>query len=223
MRFPSLFALLLTLAHPPFSLATAQAQTVDQVKFKRFVDSPLHTELLARAITAIPKDIFARCPALKSAPSRIALAQSIAFAADGIPNRGAWWEHLPVAGCGNDTTLNIFFTVNEDQTRINTVLAYPGGTRASIVLQKDALKYALLALEAKEGCTRAHIRNTRFGAFGLKVPADAAPGASPTKSWWETWTLGGCGKSFDVLMQFVPEGTGTKIIAPIDKVVVRQP
>lgn len=214
MRLAPFVALFLLLAHA-LQPGIARAQTVDQAKFKRFVDSPLHTELLARAITAIPKDIFTRCPALKSAPSRIALVQSIAFGPEGIPNRGAWWEHPPVAGCGNDTTLNIFFAVNEDQTRINTVLAYPGGTRASMVLQKDALKYALFALDAKEGCARAHIRNTRFGAFGLKVPAEAAPGASPSKSWWETWTLGGCGKSFDVLMQFVPDETGTKIIAPL--------
>ena len=200
---------------------TASAQTVDQMKFKRFVDSPLHTELLARAITAIPKTIFSRCPALKSSPSKLALAQSVEFGPDGVPNLGAWWEHLSVSGCGNDTVLNVFFVVAPDKTRINTIVAFPGTTRASIALQKDALQFALLALEAKETCSRAHIRNTRFGAFGLKVPAEDVAENAVSKPWWEVWTLAGCDKTFDVLMQFVPDATGTKIIAPAGGVSVR--
>ena len=60
---------------------------------------------------------------------------------DGAPNAGLWRHSFPVSGCGNDTTLNLFFTAAADE-RITTIFGIPGTTRTDPVLQQDGIAQA---------------------------------------------------------------------------------
>jgi hypothetical protein len=149
------------------------------------------------------------------------IAQSITFDSNGIPNAGGWWERIPVAGCGNDTTINLYFAVGADG-KIATIVAFPGTTRANLVLQRDALKFANLGAGSRaKDCKQFVVTNTRFEGFGLRNPATPDPGADARfRPWWETWMMAGCGQSLDVPINFIPDATGTTINQPLRDVVV---
>jgi hypothetical protein len=200
----------------------AQAQTVDRAAFQKYLASPFHKELVNKALSVIPPEVFRKCPALESPETSISPVQSITFGADGIPNAGAWLEHFPVKGCGNDTVLNLDFSIGSDG-KIKTTIALPGTTHANLILQRDAVFYALLGpgLRVKD-CKPFIIINTKFEGFGLRNPAVADPGAGAKfRPWWETWTVSGCKRSFDVPMNFTPDETGTRIDQKVDTITER--
>lgn len=150
------------------------------------------------------------------------VVQPVAFDPNGRMNSGAWWERFPVSGCGNDTVLNIYFTVSRD-SKVNTTTGNPGTTRADLALQHDALPYALLAANARtKECNHFDVKDTRFEAYGLKRPPTPDPGASDRlRPWWETWTVIGCGHTYEVPLNFIPHSTGTTIASPVGDVIER--
>ncbi len=76
-------------------------------------------------------------------------------------------------------------------------------------------------LRAKD-CKQFVITNTRFEGFGLRDPATPDPGeGAQFRPWWETWTLTGCGHSFDVPMNFTPDATGTQIVQKAETITER--
>jgi hypothetical protein len=134
---------------------------------------------------------------------------------DGFPNSGLWKQTFPVSGCGNDTILNFYFSAGSDE-KINTIVGMPGTTRADTLLQRDAFTYANIgATTTARSCRIFVVKNTQFDAFGLRNPPLPDPGPEQRlRPWRETWTLTGCGRTFDVPLDFVPDQTGTQIIQP---------
>jgi hypothetical protein len=192
-----------------------RAQTVDQDRFQKFRNSKANKDLIVRALTGVPPEVFPTCPGLGPTRSRVEVEKSISFDPDGVPNAGAWWERLPVHGCGNDTVLNVHFQARGDGT-IDAQFAMPGTTHADLDLQRDAVQYAIIAAGSRaKDCRQFYVRNTLFGGHGLRKPLAYDPGKdAQSRAWWETWTVTGCNRSFDVLMEFVPDAKGTKVIQP---------
>jgi len=199
-----------------------EAQTVDADRFRKFMNSDFHAALIAHAASLLPKEVFHSCPTLVSPEGTVTLEKSVSFAPDGIPNAGAWWERLPVAGCGNDTILNFRFSVGTDG-KIAATVALPGTTHADLALQRDALKYAYIGARSRaKDCEGLNVKDTRFGGYGLRNHRAPDPGAgAPFRPWWETWTVVGCGRTFDVPMEFMPDRTGTQIVQTINDIIER--
>jgi hypothetical protein len=193
----------------------AHAQTVDRDQFQMFLSTKFNKDLIARALSGVPPEVFHTCPALAPIRSKVDVEKSIVFGGDGVPIAGAWWERLPVRGCGNDTVLNIHFHAHGDGT-VDTLFALPGSTRADPTLQRNAAQYALMGAGARApDCRQFYVKNTLFGGNGLKQPPDHDPGKDARlRAWWETWTVTGCGRSYDVLMEFMPDANGTRIVQP---------
>ena len=127
-----------------------RAQTVDQDRFRKFRNSKANKDLIVRALTGVPPEVFPTCPGLGPTRSRVEVEKSISFDPDGVPNAGAWWERLPVHGCGNDTVLNVHFQARGDGT-IDTQFALPGTTQADLDLQRNAVQYAIIAAGSRKG------------------------------------------------------------------------
>jgi len=192
---------------------TAQAQAPDG-KMQTFITSDFYKGLVNRALDSIHPSVFQKCPALRSPGSNITVLKPITFAPDGYPTAGFWLQKFPVSGCGNDTVLNFYFQATRDE-KVNTIVGLPGTTLADLVLQQDAKTYAGVALSA-HGCKGgAQVKNTHFEGFGVPNPPIADPGPGQRlRPWWETWTMVGCGRTFDVPMDFVPSEKSTQIIQP---------
>jgi len=201
-------ASLLFLADP--SRSFAQAETA---AFKKFIFSDAHKGLINRAISSLPQAIFRTCPTLVSNGSQITVIKPVTIAASGFPNKGAWRESFPVSGCGNDTILNFYFTADSNE-KINTLIAFPGTTRADLVLQDDAYKYASVGLViAGKPCKKFYVKDTKFGGFDSVNPTatDLGPGER-YRRWHETWTFAGCDRTFIVPISFLPSTKGTTVI-----------
>ncbi len=94
----------------------------------------------------------------------------------------------------------------------------PPGSHADPVLQRDSLLYVSMvgATQIKDCRETATVIATRFDHFGATdvVPDAADPGPQVGKRpWRETWTGSACGQKFDVAFAFIPDATGTKIVA----------
>ena len=218
MAVVALLALCATIGGP----FGAQAQSVDRELFQAYLNSKFRAALIARLTSRLPEEVFRSCPSLVSANAKVTVVKSVAFAPDGIPNRGAWWERLPVAGCGNDTVLNFYFFAGADG-KINTTTGLPGTTHADFGLQRDALKFAYLgAGTLAKDCRRFVVKNTRFSAYGGRDRRTPDPGAGdPYRPWWEIWTVAACGRTFDVPIEFLPDRTGTQIVQTTNDVIER--
>ncbi len=191
------------------SLAAAQEQA-DIAKFQAFVrNSDAHEALISKALAAVPATVFRRCPNLVSQGSKVTMLKPVSFGPNGLPSTGAWQEAFPVAGCGNDTILNFFFSASKDE-KINTFIGLPGATIADPVLQKDAMAEALTAAirpETKD-CKSVDVTNTEYlRETGAAVEGSKGPG------WDELWTFGACAIKVQVTVHFTPDPTGTSISA----------
>jgi len=140
------------------------------------------------------------------------LLRPVTFAASGFPNAGMWKESFPLSGCGNDTTLHLYFTASADE-KVSTLVGIPGETRADPVLQKDAYLYAALgARTAAKDCTGFTVKHSTFDGFSKIDQPGSDPGTnSRFRPRHETWMMTGCGRTFAVPIQFVPGQTGTTI------------
>jgi hypothetical protein len=192
--------------------ATPQAQNAKVSQLQAFTSGDFHKGLLVKTLATIPATIFPRCPSLVSNSSRVTVISPVAFAADGYPNAGSWVEQFPVSGCGNDTTLNLWFSATADE-KVNTVVGISGTTIADLKLQRDAYPYATMgALLVAKDCKDLVVKNAKFEGFGSKEHAVPYPGPNaPRVPWWETWTMAGCGHTIDVTMDFMPAAQGTNI------------
>ena len=192
------------------------AQQVDEQKMHAFLFSEAHKNLVTKLVAIIPPTVFKTCPSLVSNGSNVRSLKPITFGEDGVPNSGAWKEVVPVKGCGNDTVLNLYFYVADDGAKINGIAGFPGSTHADLILQKDALTHAEIGANSlARNCAHFDVKNTRFEGYGLSEPATPDPGASTRfRPWWETWTMVGCERTFDVMLDFMPDATGTTIAWP---------
>jgi hypothetical protein len=192
------------------AFAAAQEQSADVAKFQAFVrSSDAHKALISKALAALPPAVFSRCPNLVSQGSKITVLRQVSFGQNGLPSAGAWKEAFPVAGCGNDTTLNFFFSASKDG-KISTFIGLPGTTIADPVLQKDAMTEALAAAARPEtkDCKSLDVINTDY----LKeagAPVEGSKG--PPRD--ELWTFNACTAKVQVTVHFTPDPTGTSITA----------
>jgi hypothetical protein len=211
----NIFIILIVLSVIVIWVGDSTAQTLNSNQLQTFMASDFYKGLINRSLTAIPPNVFQRCPNLASSGSKVTIRQPVSFGTDGFPNAGSWKQTFPVSGCGNDTILNFYFSAGSDE-KINTVIGVPGSTVADISLQNDAQKYASTATSlVAKNCQSFNVKNTRFEGYGLTNPPTPDPGPNkPLRPWWETWTLVGCGRTFDVPIDFVPDKTGTQIIQP---------
>ena len=192
------------------SSIAADAQGQVPVSLQQLVATPGYQANVARLFSQLPPDVFQRCPALVSRGSSVTVIEPAVFAADGYPTAGLWRQSFPVSGCGNDTTINFFFKAGPDK-KIASVVALPGDTHAGLQLQRDAVRYAVIAVQAKAaGCAMINVRTTSY----TRSASGAVPGpAGRAEPWRETWTLSACGRRYVVPMTFVPDATGTTISA----------
>lgn len=161
---------------------------------------------VARLFSLLPSDVFQRCHTLVSNGSQVTIIQPVTFAPDGYPISGLWKQSFPVSGCGNDTTINIFFQ-GQPTEKVGSVVGIAGATHADLALQRDALRYAILAVQAASAkCTDAHVRTSSYDGSGT---------GKHEKAWRETWTIAACGHVFQVPLEFIPDATGTVISAKV--------
>lgn len=186
--------------------AAASAPPLTQ-QLQQLVNTPGYRANINRLFASLPVDVFQRCPALASPGSQVTVLTPVSFAPDGYPVSGTWRQSFPISGCGNDTTINIFFSGQPDE-KITSLIAAPGDTHADPVLQRDAMRYVGLAARAvAPTCTTPHVRHTRYE--GVTTPR--------TKAWHERWIIAACGRDFSVPLTFTPDETGTRITAEIPK------
>lgn len=210
----ALVAILLATAFHP---AESSAQSVQGTQLQAFVRTEFYRGLINRAFSGLSPVVFQRCPTLVSGGSRVTIIKPVSFGQDGFPNSGLWRQSFPISGCGNDTVLNFFFYAGADE-KINTIIAFPGGTHADLLLQRDAKLYADIGAQAvSKGCKTFVVKDTRFEGFGAPNPPIPDPGPEKGiahRPWWEKWTLVGCGHTIEVPVDFVPQSKGTQIIQP---------
>jgi hypothetical protein len=224
MRRITLAALIAFTAIMP--AAQAQVQPVppeldkpDPERVRDFSGTPFYQALMKRALDAVPAATFKRCPGLVSIPSEITILRPLRYGDDGFPLAGVWKHSFPVSGCGAETTLNFYFIATPER-RINTVIGFPGTTRADPTLQHDAQSYAFAGATtaaAQQGhpCTAFVVKNTSFQAYGLENPKTPDPGATQAlRPWWERWTVAGCGETFLVPLDFIPRAGVTTVVQP---------
>lgn len=192
----------------------SRAQAPDGKQLQAFIGSELYQGLLTRALAGLPQAVFRRCPTLVSGAAKVTVLKPMSFAGDGSPIGGSWRQTAAVAGCGNDTVLNLYFSAGADG-KIATLIGIPGGTVADPTLQRDAVLFVNRgAMSVAKDCKNFDVINTRFEGFGLSRPPTPDPGAGSTRPWWETWTVAGCGHTIDVPIDFLPDGRGTQILQP---------
>ncbi len=187
-----------------------RAYADEGTELKDFMHSDYYEGIVQHALAALPPDVFTECPSLVSDTSEVNVLRPVAFAPNGFPASGFWRHSFPVSGCGNDTTVNLYFLALPGQ-KINVLIGVPGATITDLVAQREAKKFAIQAARATaKTCTTFDVTNTRFDGFGASVPGVAA-GAH---SWRETWSLAGCGRHYAVPIQFLPSKTGMQIAVP---------
>ena len=178
------------------------------------VNSPGYQGNLARLFAKLPPAVFQRCSTLVSTGSQITVINPVTFASDGYPTGGLWKQSFPVSGCGNDTTINLYFRGQPDE-KITSIVAIPGQTHADLILQRDAAVQLQLAIVLREkNCTDIAVKNSIFDGYaGGGKPSARSP-------WTETWTAIACGHTFRIPLAFVPDATGTTVTAkslpPVD-------
>ncbi len=213
-RIVNLIAIAAALAAAaPYGLPPLHAQAPDFAPLQRFTGSAAYRAMIDRALAGLPPDVLTRCPGLESEGSTVHVLQPVAFGPDGVPTRGLWLQSYPVAGCGNDTLLNVF-VVASASGQVSPIVGVPGTTLADPILQRDALFYAnMRAGILVKDCKAVHVRTSRFVDYGLKSVTgapDPGPG-QPNRPWRESWTMSACGRTVEVPLEFQPDATGTKI------------
>jgi len=208
----SLRLLIAAAAAATVSVPAADAQRVVNAQLLAFSHTPFYAGLINRGLAVVPQAVFHKCPTLRSVGSQLIELSPVIFAPDGYPNSGEWKQRFPVTGCGNDTILNFYFTATPLE-KINTAVGIPGETRADIVLQRDAKKYAVIgATLLARSCWEFDILNSKVNE--IEGPAKVGPTAQRriAPAWSETWTLQGCGRRFNVDLRFEPSATDTLIV-----------
>ncbi len=197
----------------------ATVQLVDAKKFQTFLNSETARGLRLRALAIIPKVVVPNCDRLKHEVIHTQPLTAITFGADGVPNSGSWKSEIPVRECGNDTILNLYYSVARDGVKIDTTVGVPGWTHANLRLQKDAFFYAQLGASGRaKSCRKFVVINSKFD--GTVDALKSAP-KSVLPPWRETWVLNGCGHDYSVPLDFVPRVDGTQISQDESAVVER--
>lgn len=188
----------------------AWAQSVVPGPFGMFTMSRYYNDLVTRGLVRLPSAVLTLCPKLVQGTAKLLVLEPVTMAANGFPISGFWKQTLPVSGCGNDTTLNLFFRADKNQV-VETLVGVPGETHADLALQPEARQIALTAAsQTIMGCGRYDVIDTRFdGEDAGAADAGVAAGKRP---WLETWSMAGCDQVALVPLAFQPDATGTRVV-----------
>lgn len=113
-------------------------------------------------------------------------------------------EHVQFDGCGRSRRLNyVVFRTKTGRWMGSRML--DGESLASGLLQRDALRSAVMAFVVAAHCANADEARTTLGTMASKVVR--AP--SNDRTWDELWTTTLCGKAVGAKVSFVPDPVGT--------------
>ena len=211
MRF-SFLTMVLVLAGTGSAWADAQSDLA------KFLNTPAEQQAVRENAIADWNLSSAPCPTAQGALVDVAFYKMPTFNAAGAPTSGVWKLTTRWTGCGKSKTFNLFYNIVSGGQSSRTALL-PGATIADPLLQRDAIGYAKLAVEANgpkpAGCNSIRVVDTTFGASGAAAPT-VRPGVDP-RSWTESWTVDACGAMGIVKVSFLPDATGTTISASVDR------
>lgn len=124
------------------------------------------------------------------------------------PIAGLWGERVQASGCGITRILNVVTSVRSPGALVTGILA-PGDTGADPTLQVDASRYAFAAaLTRAPGCRQAFLDNTQ------QIREEKSDDARVTGTVRvENWTIVACGQSVVTEVKFLPDATGTTVVA----------
>jgi hypothetical protein len=161
-------------------------------------------------------EIFPSCTNAKLGTSDVLISEAPTFDKDGAPTSGAWRVVGKVEGCGQVRLLSIyfFFPKNGQMQRVGLL---PGDTHADMQLQHDGLMYAFtgMAKLAPKDCRDVKFLDTKY--LGSDKTVSNVLTGQANKTWSEEWTLRACGVTGAVPMKFIPDATGTTIVADASK------
>ena len=182
--------------------AAARAQgPVDQAKlYEEFLNSkPYLGYVEARLNEMEPPPLKAECAQLKLVGRETSfMLDDVRFAPGALmPQAGQWVDRLAVERCGKRGTRNILIAVREKE-KLTPAAMIPGRTATSPLLQRDAMRAAVVAARVKSGCQDA------MHAVDSAIDGRFQPGAP----WREDLTFAGCGKTVVVAIAFTPDGKG---------------
>ncbi len=137
----------------------------------------------------------------------VAIYARPSFDNSGAITGGAWKQVVSEEGCSARRTLNVLVWVKEPRA-IAMMPLLPGTTHANPQLQKDGMQYAVMQAGGPEkDCATGYVADTEF------LEREAAPQGARSSPWREAWTLASCTKRTRVVMRFIPDSTGTQIVA----------
>ncbi len=173
-----------------------------------------------KAVGETPQAIFNRCSTSHTSPVAVYFLAPFTTDGAGKLKSGMWKESYAFSGCGNDSSLNFIFKANEAQ-KVTLMVALPGESRASAILQHDALSNVDVAahVHMKTACDKLVIINTTVGKIENKQLIRIDPkSVIPKTVWNEVWTVSACGQKMLVPVEFIPDvltkpdATGTTFV-----------
>ena len=159
------------------------------------------------------------CPSAQyTIDDKVFLHAEPAFDGAGHIIAGDWRLVVDEQGCGQSRVLNVQVLVRGPNS-VATIPLLPGTTLATAGLQKDAVKYAVQIVRLIPGgndpnCKTGYIENTEY-LSRESTPVQGGKGPP----WRELWTLVSCVQKMQVPMVFIPDATGTSVVAGPQKAV----
>jgi hypothetical protein len=199
-------------------IASAHAQGPDQ-RLARYVASHEYADaVMGRAEEAdrLRKTGCDQPKALRHALFQVLDPPRFAEGSD-VPIAGVWMDRVDIDRCGAAVAENILVVAEEGAVKFVRLL--PGTTRASPLLQHDAMQPAISAAVVKkdnaekagakpcpdqEGTT---VSDTRFVRERVPIVNDPS-GRMTAGAWDETWTFLFCGREVPVQIYFDADGSG---------------
>jgi hypothetical protein len=184
-----------------------KADLTEKANIKKVINDPT---LLQSVINTAKKSaviINNPCPSAKfSLNDKLAIYKPLIFDEAGTITGGAWKYVVQEEGCGATRTLNVLSIIANPKS-LSTTPLLPGTTHADPLLQKDAVRYAVIATGGPEkNCKTGYIEQTEFLKYE-GAPLEGAKGAP----WQELWTITSCTQKAQVIVHFIPDKTGTSI------------
>ena len=191
----------------------AAAQLAPDAAFMAYMKTEPYKRLMAQAMARVSPIVAPKCAKQVLGETAVTPLVPVPFGPDGQPTGGGWKQTTPVRGCGNDTALNFQFFVGAEK-RIITLVTTPGTTHTDLQQQRDAFAQAVIGLDGpSKGCRELTVLDAKFIQYGVRTPPMADPGPGAVfRLWEETWTVLGCGKRWEVPLNFIPNRTGTQIV-----------
>jgi hypothetical protein len=193
-------------------MVSSRALADDSGPFAKLLSDPTQQQRIISAAGRSTVVLQNPCP---TAQLRIANTfvpyKPMSFDSAGTIVGGAWKQFVQAEGCGRMRLLNVLVAV-EGPNKLSTTPLLPGNTHADALLQKDAVKYAVVALSTVPGAREPNCHRLRGKYRVSGARKKTLPGAKEP-AWRELWTLASCTQKMLVPMHFIPDSSGTVISA----------